>query len=159
MAAMSLGFIVLVTPWTLQEVVAACTGSKAPPFLDFLATWLALSHSFWSPFLFWLLDGHFRRVCRTLLLTKSTCPRKAKVPSSSLVLMECCLLPGKARCPGSPRDLECLSEQRWGEILERAVSSSSLQALQRLYGPPELPPPAPPPRALPEPPPPAGSHM
>ncbi|XP_047115949.1 uncharacterized protein LOC124795913 [Schistocerca piceifrons] len=124
MAAMSLGFIVLVTPWTLQEVVAACTGSKAPPFLDFLATWLALSHSFWSPFLFWLLDGHFRRVCRTLLLTKIWCRRRSK-----------------ARCPGSPRDLECLSEQRWGEILERAVSSSSLQALQRLYGPPELPPP------------------
>lgn len=28
MAAMSLGFIVLVTPWTIQEIVATCTGSK-----------------------------------------------------------------------------------------------------------------------------------
>jgi hypothetical protein len=28
MAAMSLGFIVMVTPWTIQEVVAACTGTK-----------------------------------------------------------------------------------------------------------------------------------
>lgn len=28
MSAMSLGFIVMVTPWTIQEVVAACTGSK-----------------------------------------------------------------------------------------------------------------------------------
>lgn len=28
MAAMSLGFIVMVTPWAIQEVVAACTGSK-----------------------------------------------------------------------------------------------------------------------------------
>lgn len=28
MAAMSLGYIVMVTPWTIQEVVAACTGSK-----------------------------------------------------------------------------------------------------------------------------------
>lgn len=28
MAAMSLGFIVMVTPWTIQEIVAACTGSK-----------------------------------------------------------------------------------------------------------------------------------
>lgn len=28
MAAMSLGFIVMVTPWSIQEVVAACTGSK-----------------------------------------------------------------------------------------------------------------------------------
>lgn len=28
MAAISLGFIVMVTPWTIQEIVTACTGSK-----------------------------------------------------------------------------------------------------------------------------------
>jgi len=28
MAAISLSFIVMVTPWSIQEVVAACTGSK-----------------------------------------------------------------------------------------------------------------------------------
>lgn len=67
MAAMSLGFIVLVTPWTIQEVVAACTGSRAPATLDFLATWLALSNSFWNPFLYWLLNNHFRRISRDLL--------------------------------------------------------------------------------------------
>ncbi|XP_014606920.1 PREDICTED: trace amine-associated receptor 9 isoform X1 [Polistes canadensis] len=71
MAAMSLGFIVMVTPWTIQEVVAACTGSKPPPFLDFLATWLALSNSFWNPFLYWLLNNHFRRISRELLYTKT----------------------------------------------------------------------------------------
>jgi len=70
MAAMSLGFIVMVTPWTIQEVVAACTGSKPPPFLDFLATWLALSNSFWNPFLYWLLNNHFRRISREILYTK-----------------------------------------------------------------------------------------
>lgn len=32
MASMSLGFIVMVTPWTIQEVVAACTGSKVSYF-------------------------------------------------------------------------------------------------------------------------------
>lgn len=31
MAAISLGFIVMVTPWTIQEIVTACTGSKASP--------------------------------------------------------------------------------------------------------------------------------
>jgi hypothetical protein len=70
MAAMSLGFIVMVTPWTIQEVVAACTGSKPPAFLDFLATWLSLSNSFWNPFLYWLLNNHFRRISRELLYTK-----------------------------------------------------------------------------------------
>lgn len=70
MAAMSLGFIVMVTPWTIQEVVVACTGSKPPPFLDFLATWLALSNSFWNPFLYWLLNNHFRRISRDIFYTK-----------------------------------------------------------------------------------------
>uniref|UniRef100_A0A182JGW7 Uncharacterized protein n=1 Tax=Anopheles atroparvus TaxID=41427 RepID=A0A182JGW7_ANOAO len=28
MAAISLGFIVIITPWTIQEIVATCTGSK-----------------------------------------------------------------------------------------------------------------------------------
>lgn len=69
MAAMSLGFIVVVTPWTIQEVVAACTGSRAPPALDFLATWLALSNSFWNPFIYWLLNNHFRRISRELLVS------------------------------------------------------------------------------------------
>ncbi|KAM0730520.1 Trace amine-associated receptor 8a [Formica fusca] len=76
MAAMSLGFIVMVTPWTIQEVVVACTGSKPPPFLDFLATWLALSNSFWNPFLYWLLNNHFRRISRELLYTKILCRSK-----------------------------------------------------------------------------------
>ncbi|KZC14674.1 hypothetical protein WN55_07086 [Dufourea novaeangliae] len=76
MAAMSLGFIVMVTPWTIQEVVAACTGSKPPPFLDFLATWLALSNSFWNPFLYWLFNNHFRRISRELLYTKILCRPK-----------------------------------------------------------------------------------
>ncbi|XP_076397721.1 green-sensitive opsin-3 isoform X5 [Megachile rotundata] len=80
MAAMSLGFIVMVTPWTIQEVVAACTGSKPPPFLDFLATWLALSNSFWNPFLYWLLNNHFRRISRELLYTKVFCRPKPLGP-------------------------------------------------------------------------------
>ncbi|GLH16539.1 Uncharacterized protein GBIM_20791 [Gryllus bimaculatus] len=70
MAAISLGFIVMVTPWTIQEVVAACTGSKVPPFLDFLATWLALSNSFWNPFLYWLLNSQFRLACREMFFSK-----------------------------------------------------------------------------------------
>ncbi|XP_011505087.1 PREDICTED: uncharacterized protein LOC105367926 [Ceratosolen solmsi marchali] len=80
MAAMSLGFIVMVTPWTIQEVVAACTGSKPPAFLDFLATWLSLSNSFWNPFLYWLLNNHFRRISRELLFTKILCRPKPMRP-------------------------------------------------------------------------------
>ncbi|CAD6245126.1 GSCOCG00013541001-RA-CDS [Cotesia congregata] len=83
MAAMSLGFIVMVTPWTIQEVVVACTGSKPPPFLDFLATWLALSNSFWNPFLYWLLNNHFRRISRDIINTKIFCRRKQLGPNKN----------------------------------------------------------------------------
>jgi hypothetical protein len=58
---------------------------------------------------------------------------------------------------GARGDLEGLSEKYWGEILERTVSSNSLQRLQRVYGhaPPPPPPPLPLPLPLPLPPPPA----
>lgn len=39
MAAVSLGFIVMVTPWAIQEVVAACTGSKVTLFSVFWASY------------------------------------------------------------------------------------------------------------------------
>ncbi|XP_030379210.1 beta-3 adrenergic receptor [Scaptodrosophila lebanonensis] len=70
MAAISLGFIVMVTPWTIQEIVTACTGSKLPPFLDFVVTWTALSNSLWNPFMYWLLNSDFRRLSRQLMPNK-----------------------------------------------------------------------------------------
>ncbi|KAF6200011.1 hypothetical protein GE061_006310 [Apolygus lucorum] len=135
MAAMSLGFIVMVTPWTIQEVVVACTGSKMPDFLDFIVTWLALSNSFWNPFLYWLLNNNFRRISRELFMTKILCRNKKTPPSGSL---QCCSLPGSVPTPLT-RDLEGLSEKYWGEILERTVSSNSLQ-MQKVYPPPPPPP-------------------
>ncbi|KAJ9598181.1 hypothetical protein L9F63_011143, partial [Diploptera punctata] len=132
MAAMSLGFIVMVTPWTIQEVVAACTGTKVPPFIDFIVTWLALSNSFWNPFLYWLLNNHFRRICKELFLSKVLCRRQPPVNSKA----RCCSTTSTTQTTTTlPRaDLEGLSEKYWGEILERTVSSNSLQRLQRVYG-------------------------
>ncbi|KAG8332170.1 trace amine-associated receptor 9 [Homalodisca vitripennis] len=130
MAAMSLGFIVMVTPWTIQEVVVACTGSKMPPFLDFTITWLALSNSFWNPFLYWLLNNNFRRISKELFLSKILC-RKPKKPSEPVI--RCCTSTGPiAAAVANRTDLEGMSEKYWGEILERTVSSSSLQAMQRV---------------------------
>ncbi|KAH8384772.1 hypothetical protein KR093_007881 [Drosophila rubida] len=62
MAAISLGFIVMVTPWTIQEIL--------PPFLDFLVTWTSLSNSLWNPFMYWLLNSDFRRLSRQLMPNK-----------------------------------------------------------------------------------------
>ncbi|KAJ3664505.1 hypothetical protein Zmor_000065 [Zophobas morio] len=131
MAAMSLGFIVLVTPWTIQEVVAACTGSRAPAALDFLATWLALSNSFWNPFLYWLLNNNFRRISRELLFSRFFCKKPKE--SKPHLQQHCCSNSSSGVLHNQGCDLEGLSEKYWGEILERTLSSSSLQALQRAY--------------------------
>ncbi|XP_069704974.1 trace amine-associated receptor 1 isoform X1 [Periplaneta americana] len=144
MAAISLGFIVMVTPWTIQEVVAACTGTKVPPFIDFVVTWLALSNSFWNPFLYWLLNNHFRRISKELLLSKVPCRRRQEALGAKA---RCCSVTTAAAppAPAARTDLEGLSEKYWGEILERTVSSNSLQRLQRVYGHRATPPPPPPP--------------
>ena len=71
MTALSLGFILFATPWTIQEVVEACTGSKVPEIVDFFITWLLLSNSLWNPFLYWILNRHFRIVVREMLCRKA----------------------------------------------------------------------------------------
>jgi hypothetical protein len=52
------------------HLIIGCSLLQVPPFLDFMITWLALSNSFWNPFLYWLLNNHFRRISKELLLSK-----------------------------------------------------------------------------------------
>ncbi|XP_045450043.1 trace amine-associated receptor 6 [Melitaea cinxia] len=130
MAAMSLGFIVMVTPATIQEVVAACTGCKVPPSLDFLVTWLALSDSFWNPFLYWLLNSHFRRISNELIQYYICC-RRTKSFQSFEKPTGCCGSPITSDGLHSKGEFEGLGEKYWGEILERTVSSNSLHAIQK----------------------------
>uniref|UniRef100_A0A6E8W5A5 G_PROTEIN_RECEP_F1_2 domain-containing protein n=1 Tax=Anopheles coluzzii TaxID=1518534 RepID=A0A6E8W5A5_ANOCL len=99
MAAISLGFIVIVTPWTILEIVATCTGSKVsdtgriivfpssiPPAIDFCVTWIALSTSFWNPFIYWLLNARFRKICKDLLTSKCTGSRSSLEEKCSISL-------------------------------------------------------------------------
>ncbi|CAG9133547.1 unnamed protein product [Plutella xylostella] len=130
MAAMSLGFIVMVTPATIQEVVAACTGCKVPPILDFVVTWLALSNSFWNPFLYWLLNSHFRRISSDLLQFYICCRRPKSFPAYDKPV-GCCGSPITSDGLHSKGEFEGLGEKYWGEILERTVSSTSLHAIQK----------------------------
>ncbi|GBP47807.1 5-hydroxytryptamine receptor 5B [Eumeta japonica] len=129
MAAMSLGFIVMVTPATIQEVVAACTGCKIPPALDFIVTWLALSNSFWNPFLYWLLNSHFRRISNDLVQFYICCRRK-KTYGGYDKPAGCCSSPDTSDGPPPMKEFEGLGEEYWGKILERTMSSNSLHAIQ-----------------------------
>ncbi|XP_065089728.1 trace amine-associated receptor 8c [Ochlerotatus camptorhynchus] len=143
MAAISLGFIVIITPWTIQEIVATCTGSKIPTSIDFFVTWIALSSSFWNPFLYWLLNARFRRICKEMLSSKCTSSQTSLDEKSSISLeydqhMTTLPLP-----PGPPPaticrstnhtprpDIEC-PEKYWDDVLERTFSTGSINALHR----------------------------
>lgn len=43
-----------------------------PPAVDFIITWIALSNSFWNPFIYWALNRKFRRISRSIIKTKVT---------------------------------------------------------------------------------------
>lgn len=60
MAAISLGFIVMVTPWTIQEIVTACTGSKVSfiascEYFGLCSIFACSYHRSWT---FWLPGPH-----------------------------------------------------------------------------------------------------
>ncbi|XP_052860781.1 5-hydroxytryptamine receptor 1D [Anopheles cruzii] len=144
MAAISLGFIVIITPWTIQEIVATCTGSKIPPSIDFCVTWIALSSSFWNPFLYWLLNARFRRICKDLLTSKCTTGSRSSLEEKCSISLEydhqltsLPLPPGPPPATicrsalHTPRpDIEC-PEKYWGDILERTFSTGSVNTLHQ----------------------------
>ncbi|XP_029731706.1 5-hydroxytryptamine receptor 1D [Aedes albopictus] len=144
MAAISLGFIVIITPWTIQEIVATCTGSKIPPSIDFCVTWIALSSSFWNPFLYWLLNARFRRICKDMLTSKCTSSRISLDEKCSISLEYDQHLTALPLPPGPPPaticrsanhtprpDIDCLPERYWSGIPERTCSTGSINALYR----------------------------
>ncbi|XP_049542467.1 5-hydroxytryptamine receptor 1D [Anopheles darlingi] len=147
MAAISLGFIVIITPWTIQEIVATCTGSKIPPSIDFCVTWIALSSSFWNPFLYWLLNARFRRICKDLLTSKCTGSQSSLEEKCSISLEYDHQLTSLPSLPAGPPpaticrsamhtprpDIEC-PEKYWGDILERTYSTGSINTLHRMGG-------------------------
>ncbi|XP_058463405.1 5-hydroxytryptamine receptor 1D isoform X1 [Malaya genurostris] len=143
MAAISLGFIVIVTPWTIQEIVATCTGSKIPPSIDFCVTWIALSSSFWNPFLYWLLNARFRRICRDMLASKCVSSQPSLEKKCSISLEYDHHMTSLPLPPGPPPpticrstnhttrpDIEC-SDKYWGDILEQTFSTGSMNAIHR----------------------------
>ncbi|XP_025201329.1 trace amine-associated receptor 1 [Melanaphis sacchari] len=137
MGAVALGFIVAVTPWTIQEVVTACTGTKMPPAVDFIITWIALSNSFWNPFIYWALNRKFRRISRNII--KTNIFRRKKYNSS--VISSSCNVGHQESCCAN-RDMCFSTLQKDNEdIIE--VDRQSLGSQDRGGFPPTPPPPPP----------------
>ncbi|XP_050421607.1 trace amine-associated receptor 1 [Adelges cooleyi] len=137
MGAVALCFIVAVTPWTIQEVVTACTGSKMPPAVDFVITWIALSNSFWNPFIYWALNRKFRRISRSIIKTKIFCRKKY---SSSIVSSSCHIGHQEGCCANRDMCFMALQKDN-GDIIEEDRQSTGSQ--DRGGFPPTPPPPPP----------------
>ena len=61
LSAISLTFIIMVTPWAILQVITSVTMDQPPPSLDFIVNILFTSYNYLSPFIFWLLNPRMRR--------------------------------------------------------------------------------------------------
>ncbi|CAB4060522.1 unnamed protein product [Lepeophtheirus salmonis] len=127
-AAISLTFIIVVTPWSIQQVITSCTKTTPPSVVDFVVSWIAASHSFWSPFIYWLLNEKFRRATLHYYITKIRC-LPLPLTWSSEAGMDTIGDVVSAGVNGGITDTNGIHEKFWGEILDRAVSNHSLQVL------------------------------
>ncbi|XP_040563469.1 trace amine-associated receptor 8b [Lepeophtheirus salmonis] len=135
-AAISLTFIIVVTPWSIQQVITSCTKTTPPSVVDFVVSWIAASHSFWSPFIYWLLNEKFRRATLHYYITKIRC-LPLPLTWSSEAGMDTIGDVVSAGVNGGITDTNGIHEKFWGEILDRAVSNHSLQVLnERSQTPP-----------------------
>jgi len=60
LAAITLGFFVAVTPWTLCTFFIAIADVKLDEDVDFTVTWIAVSNSFWNVFIYSVMNRKFR---------------------------------------------------------------------------------------------------
>ena len=61
LAAITGGFFIAVSPWTLCTLIIVGANIKLQEDVDFFVTWLALSNSFWNCLIYGLMNRKFRR--------------------------------------------------------------------------------------------------
>ncbi|XP_045189006.1 trace amine-associated receptor 1-like [Mercenaria mercenaria] len=61
LAAITGGFFVAVSPWTLCTIIIVAAEIKLQEDVDYFVTWLALSNSFWNCLIYGLMNRKFRR--------------------------------------------------------------------------------------------------
>lgn len=62
LSAVSLMFIIMVTPWAILQVITSVTMRQPPTTIDFTVNLIFTSFNFTSPFMLWLLNPRMRRV-------------------------------------------------------------------------------------------------
>ncbi|KAL4231944.1 neuromedin U receptor [Mactra antiquata] len=61
LAAITCGFFIAVSPWTLCTLIIVAARVSIPEEADFFVTWLALSNSFWNCLIYGLMNRKFRK--------------------------------------------------------------------------------------------------
>ena len=61
LSAMSLTFIIMVTPWAILQVITSVTMEQPLSSIDFTVNILFTSYNYLGPFIFWLLNPRMRR--------------------------------------------------------------------------------------------------
>lgn len=61
LAAITCGFFIAVSPWTLCTLIIVAANIKLQEDVDYFVTWLALSNSFWNSLIYGLMNRKFRR--------------------------------------------------------------------------------------------------
>lgn len=79
LAAITVGFFVAVSPWTLCTLIIVAEKIKLQEDVDFIVTWLALSNSFWNCLIYGVMNRKFRRAA-----LKFACGRWFKSLSDSV---------------------------------------------------------------------------
>jgi len=95
MAAISLTFIILITPWTFKEVIEACTGTKVSSGVDFLFTVVGGCYHALNPAVYYYFNKNFRKATKSYFREEVLCRR------SSSIHGRCC--PGHDGLGADPR--------------------------------------------------------
>jgi hypothetical protein len=76
-AAISLIFIISITPWAFQEGVIACIGGQVSPLMDFIFNLLGGSYHLWSPIIYSYFHPKFRKAAKEYIEEEILCRRQS----------------------------------------------------------------------------------
>ncbi|XP_050714082.1 trace amine-associated receptor 8c-like [Eriocheir sinensis] len=98
MAVVSLSFIITITPWTLRQIIAACTNSRIPGGLEYGVWIVSVSGGVVVIFIFWLLSAPLRQATEEMLHNRVCCGNVYYGDSDEISLAQVPAQPSSSVC-------------------------------------------------------------
>ena len=75
LAAITLGFLIAVSPWNICTIIKAASKVQIDETTDYIITWLGISNSFWNSLIYGMMNKKFRQAaaqtaCYTWICSK-----------------------------------------------------------------------------------------